>query len=110
MNPKGIAFLVILIAISPAQAQSLFYGRWVVQPFPCPSEDAAVPSMSITALVLQWPGSVCRVRSSYLVSNAWHVATRCADSVRDVPVVMRLVDQRLSMDWGGVSLQFRRCQ
>jgi hypothetical protein len=109
MNRIRIGFLFILIVISPAQAQSLFYGRWVVQPFPCPSEEASVPSMSITALALQWPGSVCRVRSSYLVNNAWHIATRCADSARDVPVVMRLVDQRLVMDWGGVSLQFRRC-
>jgi hypothetical protein len=108
MNPIRIGYLAILIAISPAQAQSLFYGRWVVEPYPCPADDS-VPSISITALQLQWPGSVCRVRSSYLVRDTWHIATRCADSARDVPVALRLAEQRLTMDWGGASLHLRRC-
>jgi hypothetical protein len=111
MNRTGRNLLAVIISMStlPAVAQGPFYGRWVVQPYPCPADDAAVPVISITPAAIEWPGSVCRVRASYLVRSDWHIAVRCADSSRDVPIVLRLADQRLLMDWGGASLQLRRC-
>jgi hypothetical protein len=111
MRPLRICLLATLVStmVLPAQADGSFYGRWVVDPFDCPADRAAVPSIVVTAPALKWQDTVCNVRSSYLVRDSWHVSIRCTDAARDVPVALHLRGDRLAIDWGGATVQFRRC-
>ena len=107
-KPAVLAVCAVLV-VGPALADGSFYGRWAVDPAACAVDGMVTGPLVVTALSLQWPDTVCTVRRSYRVRDAWHIGARCADAASDVAVTLQLAGERLRVDWGGATAEFRRC-
>jgi hypothetical protein len=92
----------------PVLAAGSFYGRWASDLTACANQAITGP-LVVNPLSLQWPDTVCAVRTSYRVGDAWHIGARCRDAATDVPVKLLLKADRLVIDWSGAQAELRRC-
>ena len=107
MRKFVLAVGAMLIA-GPALAAGSFYGRWASDLTACANEAITGP-LVVSSLSLQWPDTVCTVRTSYRVGDAWHIGARCRDAASDVAVRLQLKADRLVIDWSGALAELRRC-
>ena len=86
---RGVTRELVLVVCArwrtPALAAGTFYGRWALNRAAC-AQDAVTGPLVVSAQALQWPDTVCRVRTSYRVGDTWHIGARCPDAASDVPV------------------------
>jgi hypothetical protein len=96
----------------PASAAEPFDGRWAAEPQACTDEGALVPPLTVTRLLLTWPGAACMVRTGYRVGNAWHISARCfgEGAISEVPIKLQMRGELLILDWPKARPEeLRRC-
>jgi hypothetical protein len=100
----------VTLASAVCIAQPSYYGRWVASLAHCDNESAVMGPLVITPQSLQWPDTVCALRSSYRVGNLTHLALRCRDAATDLPAKLQMRGDRLVLDWGGLIVDnLHRC-
>jgi hypothetical protein len=105
-----MALVLALAATGPALPAEPFEGQWASDPAAC----AAGPAwpLVVTSLWLTWPGVGCRIGTSYLIGDAWHIGARCwgEGAVASVPIRLTMRGERLILGWGRARPEeLRRC-
>ena len=99
----------VVTAATPALAADTVYGRWAADMATCTDENAVLSPLVVTLSALQWPDTICTIRTSYRVGDAMHISARCEDAATDIAVKLQLRGARLVIDSYGALTELRRC-
>jgi hypothetical protein len=103
-----LTVLTAAVAVAPAFANELHFGRWAAHPQSC----SGAASLTVTATTLRRSAESCTIGKMYKADRALYIEGRCSSgsTVTRHPITLQMKGERLAVTWNGERLQeMQRC-